>query len=293
MTRTVPSSLQTHLDGATTSTATLWTITRQDAAVLRFTDHDRDIAFAGDTYVAAVGYQRTDIAANATLAVDSLDVQGILNAAEISETDLRGGRYDYAQVRIALVNWKDPDGDGEVSLRKGWFGEIVYDENSGTFSTELRGLSQVFSQNIIEQYGRPCRYDIGDARCTLPILPDVIQVSTAYAAGDIVRVPRVGAASPAIAEDYRDTVYTVTVAGATGTGVNNFPTSFSTVATPATTLAVDDANTFSRAAGSFLDEGWEVDMVFASAGFTNGANNGTFRIAAVAPPKRRPHLDHG
>lgn len=285
MTRTVPSGLQSHLDGATTSTATLWHITRQDGAVLRFTDHDADITFDGNTYVAAVGYQRTDIASNATLAVDSLDVQGILNSAEIAETDLRGGRYDYAEVRISLVNWKDPDGDGEVSLRKGWFGEIIFDENSGTFSTELRGLSQVFSQNIVEQYGRNCRYDLGDGRCnrdnTLPILPDVLQASTTYAVGDIVRAPRPGAASPAITEDYQDTHYEVTTAGSTGTGVDNFPTSFATVATPATALAVDDTNTFSRAAGSFLDDGWEVDMVFASAGFTDGANNGTFRIAAL------------
>ena len=285
MTRTVPSGLQTHLDGATTSTATLWRITRQDGAVLRFTDHDQDISFGGNVYAAAVGYQRTDISGSATLSVDSLDVEGILNSAEISETDLRGGRYDYAQVRIALVNWKDPDGDGEVSLRTGWFGEIIYDENSQSFSTELRGLTQVFQQNIIEAYGRPCRYNVGDGRCnrdnTVPILADEIRASTAYALGDVVRVPAVGASVPPITVDYGDTHYVVTTAGTTGAGVNNFPTVLSSAATPATTLDVDDTNTISRASGSFLTDGWEVDMVFTSTGFTDAANNGNFRIAAV------------
>lgn len=286
MTRTVPSNLQTHLDSTTTSTATLWQITRQDTAVLRFTDHDRDITFAGNVYKSAVGYQRTDIAANATLAVDSLDVQGILNAAEIAEADLRAGRYDYAEVRISLINWADPDGDGEVSLRKGWFGEIIFDENSGAFTTELRGLSQAFAQNIIEQYGRPCRYNFGDARCDrdkkFNIAAPLIADSTAYALGDVVRVPAVGASSPPITVDFGDTVYRVSTAGTTGAGlVDNFPTVLSSANTPATTLSVDDSNTFSRASGSFVTDGWEIDMVFRSSGFTNGANNGVFRVTAV------------
>ena len=80
MTRTVPAALQTHLDGATTSTANLRTITRREGVILRFTNHDQDIVFDGNTYDSAVGYQRSDIASNATLAVDTLDLMGILNS---------------------------------------------------------------------------------------------------------------------------------------------------------------------------------------------------------------------
>ncbi len=62
MTRTVPAALQSHLDGATTSTATLWRITREDGVTFHFTDHDADIVFGGNTYVASVGYQRAVMA---------------------------------------------------------------------------------------------------------------------------------------------------------------------------------------------------------------------------------------
>jgi len=522
MSRTIPAGLQTHLDGETTHTATLWKITRTDAKVFLFTDHDADITFGGNLYRAAVGYERTEISSNELLDVDNLDIIGILNEKTIDESDLRGGRYDYAEVRISMVNFKDPDGDGEVSLKNGFFGEVIFDEYSGSFSTEMRGISQVYHQKIIELYGRRCRFNVGDDRCTLPILPNLIKPSTAYVIGDELRVREIvadmvsihtpgvvdddddsqfaavgttgsdaaaadtnktknlaanfrfqpvggpsqnpsnsfiswpdatqhtigiepftiemgvnfdaidlvtagngpalaskftttgnqrswliavseappntapgfgfnaydgtsllgflrvplemhtpvinrwyhyavvrdekymlrlfvdgkclananfpfdifdGAALPRlgmldnvaganrhfegsiedfrivvgdavyiddfippgalastfddtlnITEDHNDTHYVVTTAGTTGggVGIDNFPTVIdATVATPATTLDVDDNNTISRSVGSFIDDGWEVHMVYRSTGFTDAANNGDFQIAAV------------
>lgn len=282
MTRTVGSGLQLHYDGSVASETSLWQITRQDGIVLRLTSHDQDVVFGGDTYLAAVGYQRSDLASGATLAVNSVDIEGILNAAAINDTDLSGGRYDYAQVRVSLVNWKDPDGDGETSIAKGFFGEVVLDEVSGSFTTELRGLTQVYAQTIIEQFGRQCRYDVGDSRCTLPILPDVIQNNTAYAVGDVVRVPKVGAANPPITEDYNDTNYRVMTAGTTNASGFVFHSSKGPDAdTGTTTLSVTAPSTFTRASGSFIDDSFVADMVFTSSGFTNGANNGTFRVTGA------------
>lgn len=212
MTRTVGSGLAIHWAGSTASETSLWQITRQDGVVLRLTSHDQDVTFGGNKYKASVGYQRTDLASGATLAVNSVDVQGILNDAVISDSDLAGGRYDYAEVRVSLVNWKDPDGDGETSIAKGFFGEAIFDEISGSFTTELRGLTQVYGQTIIEQFGRQCRFDIGDSRCTLPILPDVIEASTAYVVGDVVRVRKplddiVSLHAPGVVDDDDDSQY--------------------------------------------------------------------------------------
>ncbi len=55
------------------------------------------------------------------------------------------------------------------------------------------------------------------------------------------------------------------------------------VTTGATTLDVDDTNTFSRAAGSFVDDGFVAGMRIVTANFTDGADNGTFTVAAVNP----------
>jgi uncharacterized phage protein (TIGR02218 family) len=53
------------------------------------------------------------------------------------------------------------------------------------------------------------------------------------------------------------------------------------VTTGATTLSVDDSNTFSRAAGSFVADGFQTGMKVDTSGFSNVANNGTFTIAGV------------
>jgi putative membrane protein len=49
MPKTLTPGMRAHLDGETTRLATIWQITRTDGVVFRFTDHDRDILFAGDT----------------------------------------------------------------------------------------------------------------------------------------------------------------------------------------------------------------------------------------------------
>ncbi len=190
--RTVPAPLQTHVDGAVTQITTLMRVTWETGEIFHFTDHDVDVPFGGDTYRAALGYSRTDIANSTNLTVDSLDASGLLDAREINEADMRAGCWDHSKVRIIEVNWGDPDGDGSVTVRLGWFGEVIFDEQSQTFSVELRGLTQAFSQNIIEKTSPGCRYDVGDARCNrddiVPINPPDIADSTAYAVGDVVKV---------------------------------------------------------------------------------------------------------
>lgn len=46
-------------------------------------------------------------------------------------------------------------------------------------------------------------------------------------------------------------------------------------------IAVDDNNTFSRATGSFVTDGFVAGQSIITTGFSNGANNGTFTIATV------------
>lgn len=166
MSKTVPANLQTHLNGELTTLATLWKVTRQDATVLGFTDHDRDITYDSVTYQAASAYNRTAIRSTANLAVDNLDLDGLLDSAAISAADLQAGLYDYASVEIMLINWSTPS-DGVVILRTGTLGEITLRDN--TYVAELRGLSQALSRNIIELYTPQCGADLGDSRCNITI----------------------------------------------------------------------------------------------------------------------------
>jgi hypothetical protein len=198
MPKTLSGGLASHLGQEVTTLATLWRLTRTDGEEFFFTDHDEDIVFEGNTYEAAVGYNRTAVANQVGLAVDNLDVQGFLDSTALTDHELRAGLFDFAEVRVMVVNYVDL-AQGVLRLRRGRLGEVLYSD-SGIFQTELRGLTQAYSQNIVEIYEPECRADLGDERCMVPILPPVVLRNTAYVVGDFVRM------SPALAGLYIPTL---------------------------------------------------------------------------------------
>jgi uncharacterized phage protein (TIGR02218 family) len=160
--KTVSSALSQHIAGEVTTLATCWKLTRTDGVVMGFTDHDTDLLVSGVTYKAATGYTRSAIQSSASFAVDNLDIEGVLDDAEITEGDLRAGLYDHAEVEIFLVNRADLT-QGVMKLRKGRVGEVQLRDNG--YVAELRGLMQAFSRTIGELYSPDCRADLGDDRC--------------------------------------------------------------------------------------------------------------------------------
>jgi uncharacterized phage protein (TIGR02218 family) len=88
------------------------------------TDHDRDMVFGGDIYRADAGFERTAIRSDAGFAVDNLDLIGVFAEGGIVEDEVRAGLFDGAEIRVSFVNWQDPDGHGEIKLRKGTLGEV-------------------------------------------------------------------------------------------------------------------------------------------------------------------------
>ncbi len=150
--KTVSAALKTHLAGEVTTVCTCWKITRRDGTIFRFTDHDVDLMVEGETYVAAVGYTRTAIAANA----DS-----------ITEVDLRSGLFDGAEVRVFLVNWANP-AQGTMALRRGRLGDVLVTP-SGVFQSQLMGFGQVLQQTVGDLFTPSCRADLGDDKCGIDL----------------------------------------------------------------------------------------------------------------------------
>jgi hypothetical protein len=95
-----------------TQLAAIWRITRKDGQQFFVTDHDRDIVFAGDTYRADAGFERTAIRSDAGFAVDNLDLVGVFAEGSIAEDEVRAGLFDGAEIRVAFVNGNSglPDG---------------------------------------------------------------------------------------------------------------------------------------------------------------------------------------
>jgi uncharacterized phage protein (TIGR02218 family) len=161
--KAVSPGLAAHLAGEATTLATLWRVQRRDGQVFTFTDHDRDIAYGGETYLAALGYQRAAIATGATLAVDETELLGLLDSAALDPAELRAGLWDHAEVRIFAVNYANLT-DGQLKLRRGRLGEVIA-RDDGSFSAELRGLAQPLQAVIGAVYQPECRADLGDSRC--------------------------------------------------------------------------------------------------------------------------------
>jgi uncharacterized phage protein (TIGR02218 family) len=166
--KSISPSLESHLDQEVTTIATCWLITRQDGVQFGFTDHDRDLVVDGITYQAESSYSRTAVTSGSDFSVDNLEVSGILDSEILNETEMRNGLFNRADVYIFVVNWMNLS-QGHLKIRRGWFGEVTLQSN-GTFTTEIRGLTQAISHNFIELFSPECRADFCDSRCKLNIV---------------------------------------------------------------------------------------------------------------------------
>jgi uncharacterized phage protein (TIGR02218 family) len=159
MPKTITAAMRAHLDAETTRLCTAWRIERRDGRSFFFTDHDRDLVYGGDTYLAATGFDRTAISNDLTFAVDNLDLVGITDPGQIDETEIRAGLFDGADVYIFLLVFDDPDAYGELKLRKGKLGQTRLNPH-GYFTAEIRGLAQPLQR---EEAGREADVELENA----------------------------------------------------------------------------------------------------------------------------------
>lgn len=152
---------EAHIASGLTTLARCWALTRRDGTVMGFTDHDRDIDFAGIRFKADTGLTARALQQTTGLAIDNSEALGALSSAAVTEADIRAGRYDGAEVQAWLVNWAKP---AERTLQfRGTLGEIV--RVAGGFRAELVGLTEALNQVQGRVYQAPCPAVVGDARC--------------------------------------------------------------------------------------------------------------------------------
>lgn len=217
--KSASAALDNHLQQQVTTLATCWRVTRTDGKRFHFTEHDQDLVIdigtgqGPATYKASSSFNRSSIKNDDTLSVDNLDLTGVLAASDIDETELRRGMFDFAKIEIFIVNWADLT-QGILRIRKGWIGEVSISTH-GFFQSELRGLTQAFSQKTNELYSAECRADLGDSRCKIPIRPAEVLRNTSYVVGDYVRVNTV---NPTVVLPIVNPSFNADLAGWTNTG---------------------------------------------------------------------------
>jgi hypothetical protein len=252
--KTIGANLLAHIAESSTTLAILWEITRADGTILRFTDHDQDITYSGNLYSSAIVDAGTALVASSDFSVDNMDVLGLIDSVLVTDDDLLKGLYDNAEIRVSIINYKVP-ADGIIMTRRGTIGEVSLDDN-GTYTTELRGMTQALDQQFIKQYSTTCRDWLGGPFCQIPLDPPIVQVSTAYSLGDFMKVSTGGGTNYDV---YENRIYECTTAGTTAgtpptydTVVGNTTTDGTVVWTTreawtryATVASVTDNRTFS------------------------------------------------
>ncbi len=138
-----------------------WTVTRADAVVLGFTDHDRDLVVENVTHRAATGRLSGASDTGVGLRAGSGAVAGVLEDAGITDADLAAGVYDGAGVALRRVRWDDPA--KAVLVWQGQIGAVRRGEIG--FEAELTGLEARLERSIGRTIQRRCDADLGDARC--------------------------------------------------------------------------------------------------------------------------------
>ncbi len=153
--------LYDHLATGATTVCRAWAVTRKDGVEIGFTDHDRDLTFAGLVFRANSGLTARALQQSTGLSVDNTEAMGALSDASVTEADILAGRYDGAEVRAWLVNWANVQ--DRVLQFRGSFGEIT--RAGGAFQAELRGLAEVLNQPQGRVYQRNCAAVLGDKGC--------------------------------------------------------------------------------------------------------------------------------
>lgn len=176
----LPAGLSASLASGVTTLCACWRLERADGTVLGFTDHDRDIAFAGDDYVAESGLSASAWAATLGLPVDTIDAHGALSAEALTEDDLARKLWDGAKVTVFRVDWSEPA--NRAILFSGSIGEV--ERGPLAFRAELRSLSHALNQPTGRIFGRTCDADLGDGRCGID-LDDPAFSATATVAASI------------------------------------------------------------------------------------------------------------
>lgn len=155
-------ALQTHLNGELTTLAYLVKLTCANGTVKGFTTHDQNISIGGVIYLADGALTPSAIESRAGLAVDNLEITGILDSTHIIEADIEAGIYDFARVDVYACNWADLT-QGTVQLRRGWLGQVTSADTH--YVAELRGLHDLLQRPVGDYYTPECRFDLGDSNC--------------------------------------------------------------------------------------------------------------------------------
>jgi uncharacterized phage protein (TIGR02218 family) len=130
--------------------------------ILAYALHTADIDFEGTTYIAAP-FEPSKMAQAAGVSVDNSTLTHIL-ADLFTRANIKGGKWSGATIDLYAVDLKQLD-QGPVRAHHGRLGDVTTAGEQA--QSQYRGLMQLLNQEQGDRTSRRCRYQLGDADCTL------------------------------------------------------------------------------------------------------------------------------
>ncbi len=143
--------------------STCWKVERTDGVIFRFTDHNAGLMIDGELYLSMGAYDATARQNLDKLQTQNMEVKGMLTSIAITHDDLINGLYREAKIIEMLVDWKYPWA-GIFFLRYYWITETTF--NGESWEAKLEGITRWLQPKVGTVYARPCRYNLGDDRCS-------------------------------------------------------------------------------------------------------------------------------
>lgn len=132
--------------------------------VLAYAMHDSDVTFEGTTYTAAP-VEASKMSTAAGVSVDNATFTHILGGL-FTRLNVKGGKWSGAFIELYAVDLRRLT-DGPARAHYGRLGDVTTE--GGGAQSEFRGLMQLLNQEIGDRTSRRCRYQLGDADCTLDL----------------------------------------------------------------------------------------------------------------------------
>jgi uncharacterized phage protein (TIGR02218 family) len=173
-----------------TREAQIWTITRLDGEVYRFTSLDRALVYppgsgtsfrACSSLMPSASENVAEVDAAGTMDLSGAVVEDVAGA--ISAFDLFAGRLDGAKVEAWLVSWDPSLPTPAQRLLKGTFGPVELTESG--FKVELVGDGAKLEQTpLVSLLSPDCRWTFGDpVTCQKDLGPLTVTGSVEHGAG--------------------------------------------------------------------------------------------------------------
>lgn len=149
--------------------AQLWTITRTDGQVFRFTTLDTDFTYQGNVYRSCAG-----LASSASEDIVELsesgnaEINAIINSEFISDQEILAGWFQDAEVTGTQIPWQTTGVETERRFFSGIIGRI--EKGTVSFKAEVLTPATIAQQrNLLATFSPSCRHDLGDSICQVDL----------------------------------------------------------------------------------------------------------------------------